>query len=216
MWLGLWLSLLAPAALAQTAVALPRLEAPLLLLGEVHDNAAQHAMRLQALQALAQRGARPALLLSCLELLRMLAPGSESHTAVAQKYDAVVRQRVQLMEALIKKVSGSPARLPACLSAGRFVLMASGIQMQQTMPSPKPKNRHNADCQQNGLTIMFSWPASLWAGRGRSWAVRQSACTVARVQGRLPRDRATQQQAKLLEREGELASAYFIEANVSR
>ncbi len=34
-----------------------------LLLGEVHDNAAQHALRLQALQALAERGARPALLM---------------------------------------------------------------------------------------------------------------------------------------------------------
>ena len=58
MWLWLWL----PAALAQ-GIALPRLDAPLLLLGEVHDNAAQHALRLQALQAVVDRGARPALLL---------------------------------------------------------------------------------------------------------------------------------------------------------
>jgi uncharacterized iron-regulated protein len=61
MWLWLWLWL--PAALAQGVVALPRLDAPLLLLGEVHDNAAQHAQRLQALQAVVDRGARPALLL---------------------------------------------------------------------------------------------------------------------------------------------------------
>ena len=59
---GLWLWLLLPAALAQ-GIALPRLDAPLLLLGEVHDNAAQHALRLQALQAVVDRGARPALLL---------------------------------------------------------------------------------------------------------------------------------------------------------
>jgi uncharacterized iron-regulated protein len=34
---------------------------PVVLLGEVHDNAAQHAVRLQALQRLLARGARPAL-----------------------------------------------------------------------------------------------------------------------------------------------------------
>lgn len=36
---------------------------PLVLLGEVHDNAAQHALRLQAFEALLATGARPALLL---------------------------------------------------------------------------------------------------------------------------------------------------------
>jgi uncharacterized iron-regulated protein len=36
---------------------------PLVLLGEVHDNAAQHAMRLRAFDALLASGARPALLL---------------------------------------------------------------------------------------------------------------------------------------------------------
>lgn len=41
----------------------PRLDAPLLLLGEVHDNAAGHALRLQALERLVSRGARPALLM---------------------------------------------------------------------------------------------------------------------------------------------------------
>ena len=59
---ALWLWLLVPAALAQ-GIALPRLDAPLLLLGEVHDNATQHALRLQTLQAVIDRGARPALLL---------------------------------------------------------------------------------------------------------------------------------------------------------
>jgi uncharacterized iron-regulated protein len=58
---------LATAALAQGTVALPRLDAPLLLLGEVHDNAAQHAARLQALQAVVDRGARPALLLEMID-----------------------------------------------------------------------------------------------------------------------------------------------------
>jgi len=42
------------------ALVLPR---PIILFGEVHDNAAQHALRLQAFEALLRRGARPALLL---------------------------------------------------------------------------------------------------------------------------------------------------------
>lgn len=58
---------LATAALAQGPVALPRLDAPLLLLGEVHDSAAQHAARLRALQAVVDRGARPALLLEMID-----------------------------------------------------------------------------------------------------------------------------------------------------
>ena len=71
---GLWLGLclLVPAALAQ-GIALPRLDAPLLLLGEVHDNAAQHALRLQALQAVVDRGARPALLLEMIDRERQAA-----------------------------------------------------------------------------------------------------------------------------------------------
>ena len=69
---GLWLWLLVPAALAQ-GHALPRLDAPLLLLGEVHDNAAQHALRLQALQAVIDRGARPALLLEMVDRERQAA-----------------------------------------------------------------------------------------------------------------------------------------------
>src|ERR1700712_5233472 len=36
---------------------------PVVLLGEVHDNAAQHALRAQALQRLLDTGARPALLM---------------------------------------------------------------------------------------------------------------------------------------------------------
>jgi uncharacterized iron-regulated protein len=40
-----------------------RLRQPVTLLGEVHDNAAQHALRLQALQAWLATGARPALVM---------------------------------------------------------------------------------------------------------------------------------------------------------
>ncbi len=38
-----------------------QLQAPVVLLGEVHDNTTQHALRLRAFQALLARGARPAL-----------------------------------------------------------------------------------------------------------------------------------------------------------
>ena len=63
---------LAPATAPVTASAndapLPALMAalrsrPLVLLGEVHDNAAQHALRAQALRAVLEGGARPALLM---------------------------------------------------------------------------------------------------------------------------------------------------------
>ena len=80
---GLWLWLLVPAALAQGVVALPRLNAPLLLLGEVHDNAAQHALRLQALQAVVDRGARPALLLEMFDRDRQAAIDAVQQAAAA-------------------------------------------------------------------------------------------------------------------------------------
>ncbi len=49
-------------ALAGCATAL-RFERPVVLLGEVHDNAAQHALRLRAFEAWLASGARPALVL---------------------------------------------------------------------------------------------------------------------------------------------------------
>lgn len=52
-------ALLAACAQAPTLT----LNQPVVLLGEVHDNAAQHALRLQAFRALLARGARPALAL---------------------------------------------------------------------------------------------------------------------------------------------------------
>jgi len=44
-----------------------QLHQPVVLLGEVHDNAAQHALRLRAFQALLDSGARPALALEQLD-----------------------------------------------------------------------------------------------------------------------------------------------------
>jgi len=57
--IGLAIAPLAGPAQATT----PDLRAPLLLLGEVHDNTALHALRLQALTRLVAGGARPALLM---------------------------------------------------------------------------------------------------------------------------------------------------------
>ena len=48
-----------PASVAALAAAMAR--APVVLLGEVHDNAAQHALRLQALRQFLAGGARPAI-----------------------------------------------------------------------------------------------------------------------------------------------------------
>ena len=52
-------------ALAACASAAPELtlREPIVLLGEVHDNAAQHALRLHALAALLEQGARPAIVM---------------------------------------------------------------------------------------------------------------------------------------------------------
>ena len=60
------------AAIAATAsighaAALDLTRAPIVLLGEVHDNAAQHAMRLAGFRALLESGARPALLMEQLD-----------------------------------------------------------------------------------------------------------------------------------------------------
>ena len=64
MRLAPWLVLALLGLLAGCAQA-PRLElrAPVVLLGEVHDNANQHALRLEAFKALLATGARPALLM---------------------------------------------------------------------------------------------------------------------------------------------------------
>ena len=70
LWLAGWLAGLLGLALAGCATPpLPDspdalvLNQPVVLLGEVHDNAAQHALRLRAFEALLATGARPALAL---------------------------------------------------------------------------------------------------------------------------------------------------------
>lgn len=61
-------ALWALAALAACASAPPlQLRQPVVLLGEVHDNAAQHALRLDAFKALLDGGARPALAMEQLD-----------------------------------------------------------------------------------------------------------------------------------------------------
>lgn len=64
---------------------------PVVLLGEVHDNAAQHALRLQAFRDLLTRGARPALALeqidrsrqAALDALRARTPPPDADAVVA-------------------------------------------------------------------------------------------------------------------------------------
>ncbi|GAX74990.1 hypothetical protein CEUSTIGMA_g2436.t1 [Chlamydomonas eustigma] len=45
-----------------------------------------------------QENSHPSLLRVCLELIRIFAPGSESHTSVAAKYDTIMKSRAELAE----------------------------------------------------------------------------------------------------------------------
>lgn len=79
----------------------PRLDAPLLLLGEVHDNAAGHALRLRALERLLSRGARPALLMEQFDRERQpeidwLLQASPGVAPSDHDHDATVDALVQL------------------------------------------------------------------------------------------------------------------------
>jgi uncharacterized iron-regulated protein len=69
---ALLLLLLPPLLPLLAACAAPplRFDQPIVLLGEVHDNAAQHALRLQAVQAWLAQGARPALVMEQLDRTR--------------------------------------------------------------------------------------------------------------------------------------------------
>ncbi len=54
---------------------------------------------------------------ACLELIRVFAPGSESHTAVSVKYESVARARFELAEflaqqELVKQQAGGARRRP--------------------------------------------------------------------------------------------------------
>ena len=64
----------------------PVLDRPVVLFGEVHDNAAQHALRLEAFDALLRSGARPALLLEQFDRERQ--PAIERARAGAAAPDA--------------------------------------------------------------------------------------------------------------------------------
>jgi len=68
-----------------------RFERPVVLLGEVHDNAAQHALRLQAFEDWLVRGARPALVMEqfdrerqpAIDALRAAAPPPDADALIA-------------------------------------------------------------------------------------------------------------------------------------
>jgi len=66
------------------------LKAPVLLLGEVHDNAEQHRQRLAAFQALLQSGARPVLAMEQLDRDRQAAIDASRAGAATPTADAVI------------------------------------------------------------------------------------------------------------------------------
>lgn len=83
------LPLLTPARLAAAMA-----REPVVLSGEVHDNAAQHALRAQALHRLLQRGARPAIAFEQFDADRQGALDSARKTArgsVAARADRIIR-----------------------------------------------------------------------------------------------------------------------------
>jgi uncharacterized iron-regulated protein len=80
------------AGCAKLPLELPlKLERPIVLLGEVHDNAAQHAIRLRAFEAWLARGMRPALLMEQfdrdqqprIDALRKDQPGADADRLIA-------------------------------------------------------------------------------------------------------------------------------------
>ncbi|MDO9286564.1 MAG: ChaN family lipoprotein [Aquabacterium sp.] len=77
-----------------------------LLLGEVHDNAAQHALRLQALAALLARGDRPALLLEPFDRERQPAIDLALQATAAGPPDAPLAARIDAVIAASGQVAG--------------------------------------------------------------------------------------------------------------
>ncbi len=67
-----------------------RLEQPVVLLGEVHDNAVQHALRLQAFETLLASGARPALVMEQFDRERQPAIDALRAQSSAPDADALI------------------------------------------------------------------------------------------------------------------------------
>ena len=90
-----FLSVLLATLLSACAAAVPEpgpaLTQPVLLLGEVHDNAIQHAERLRAFEALLARGARPALAMEQLDRERQSAIDALFAGGAKPTADAVIK-----------------------------------------------------------------------------------------------------------------------------
>jgi uncharacterized iron-regulated protein len=80
----------APAVSAATGAATLTLDRPIVLLGEVHDNAAQHALRLRAFEAVLARGARPALVMEQFDRQRQPAIDARRRAAPPPDADAII------------------------------------------------------------------------------------------------------------------------------
>lgn len=91
--LGVAVMLVTATALAGCAASAspPRLTQPVVLLGEVHDNATQHALRLEAFRALLARGARPVLAMEQIDRDRQGALDALLARQPPPDADAVVR-----------------------------------------------------------------------------------------------------------------------------
>lgn len=75
---------------AATGAATLTLDRPIVLLGEVHDNAAQHALRLRAFEAVLARGTRPALVMEQFDRQRQPAIDARRRAAPPPDADAII------------------------------------------------------------------------------------------------------------------------------
>jgi len=133
-----WLAgLVLPALLAACAHPPPatelHLEQPVVLLGEVHDNAAQHALRLRAFEARLATGARPALVMEqfdrerqdVIDELRAQQPAPDADALIAAAGSSVRRAKSRIARAM-SGARSQRIRVDECIqrSTGRMMPVA--------------------------------------------------------------------------------------------
>lgn len=96
-WCASALAVSAPLPASEEALAAAMQRSPVVLLGEVHDNASQHALRAAALRLLVERGARPAIAFEQFD--------RERQDAI----DRARRERPRDVDYLIAQAQGAPS-----------------------------------------------------------------------------------------------------------
>lgn len=113
-----------------------RLQQPVVLLGEVHDNAVQHALRLQAFEALLATGARPALVMEqfdrerqgVIDALRAQSPPADADALIAAAGGAGWEWRFYRPFVALALEHGLPIVAANVSRADARQVMAAGLQ----------------------------------------------------------------------------------------